>query len=94
MILASIIITISLFFTITSIIGLIRMPDFYTKLHAGGVADSFAIPLMLIGISCLQNSYVTILKIILIILLMLLLGPVNTHTLANSKYLKNSNLTC
>ena len=88
MMVASIIIIISLFFIITSIIGLIRMPNFYTKLHASGIADSFAIPLLLIGVSLLQDSYVIILKIILIILSMLILGPVNTHAIANSRYLK------
>lgn len=73
------------FFVIFSgIIGLFRLPDFYTKLHASGIIDSCGVPVALVGLMFLQNSYVFIFKLIIILFLMLLLNPVSTHVLSKA----------
>lgn len=86
-IIAYILLVLGIFFIISSIVGLLRFPDFYTKMHAAGVADSFGIPLALLGLSMLQSSWIGSLKVIAIILLFFLLSPTNTHALIKAAWI-------
>ena len=71
-------------FAIVGGVGLIRFPDFYTRLHAGGVTDTLS-PL-LIGAGLILQSGVTILslKLVLILLFLLLTTPTASHALARA----------
>ena len=69
------------FFILSSIIGLIRMPDIYTKSHAATLADSLGIPLCLIGLAFLQPNMLNIVKIIAILILFFILSPTNSHAI-------------
>ena len=70
-------------FIFSSAVGFIKMPDFFTKVHAAGISDSFGCPLALVGIAILCGSAIMALKIILLILFMLLTGPTMTYLLAS-----------
>lgn len=83
---AYILISLGIFFIISSIVGVFRFPDFYTKLHAAGVADSFGIPLCLLGLALLQTSWLSALKVIVIIILFFLLSPTSTHALIKAAW--------
>jgi multicomponent Na+:H+ antiporter subunit G len=85
-ILAYIMITIGLFFIISSIVGLFRFPDFYTKIHAASVADSFGIPLCLLGLAMLQTSLLSSLKILIIMILFFLVSPASSHALVKAAW--------
>lgn len=39
-------------FALTGALGVLRMPDFYSRLHPAGKTDSFAVGLIVIGLSC------------------------------------------
>lgn len=80
-IIASILLILGAFFILSSIIGLIRMPDIYTKTHAAALADSLGIPLCLIGLAFLQPNTINIAKIIVILILFFILSPTNSHAL-------------
>jgi multicomponent Na+:H+ antiporter subunit G len=67
---------------LSGIIGIIRFPDFYTKLHGASVIESASVPLTLLGLSFLQTSMTSSLKLIFIILLIFLLNPLSSHMLA------------
>lgn len=71
-------------FVIIGNIGLIRLPDFYTRLHAAGITDTLGAGLVLLGL-CFQSgwSLVTV-KLILITAFLLLTSPTATHALAKS----------
>jgi multicomponent Na+:H+ antiporter subunit G len=79
---AYVIIFLGLFFIITSILGLIRMPDSFAKIHALSISEVLGIPLILIGLALLQNSLFASLKVLLLIPIMLIVGPVSTHYIA------------
>ncbi|MFY9590015.1 Na+/H+ antiporter subunit G [Rickettsia endosymbiont of Halotydeus destructor] len=76
-----------LFAILSGIIGLFRLPDFYTKLHAASVIECAGVPLCLIGLACTQASLASSLKLILAAFLIFLLNPVSTHALGKASLL-------
>lgn len=67
-------------------IGVIRFPDFYTRLHAAGITDSSGATLLLIGFA-LQNEFsMTTLKIMLLILIIWVANSTNSYALARTYY--------
>jgi multicomponent Na+:H+ antiporter subunit G len=72
------------FFTVVGAIGLVRMPDVFTRMHAGSVIDTLGVGFLVLGM-CLQAgpSLVT-LKLLFLLALFFFSGPVVTHALAQA----------
>ncbi|XVN41234.1 MAG: Na+/H+ antiporter subunit G [Rickettsia endosymbiont of Argas persicus] len=70
-----------LFAILSGIIGFFRFSNFYTKLHAASVIESFGVPICLIGFACLTENILSCFKLVLAALLIFLLNPVATHAL-------------
>ena len=67
-------------------LGLIRLPDFYTRLHAAGIIDTMGVELVLLGMMFQAGfSFVTI-KLLLIGAFIFLTSPTSTHAIANAAY--------
>lgn len=64
--------------------GILRLPEFWARLHAASVADSGGMILIILGL-CLQSgwSLVTV-KLIVIGLFLFITGPTATHAVANA----------
>jgi multicomponent Na+:H+ antiporter subunit G len=73
-----------LFFILTGILGMFRFPDFYTKMHAAGVAECCGAPMFLVGLACIQTEFSSSIKLIIAAILLILLGPVATHALGKA----------
>ncbi len=78
-----------LFFILVGSIGIIRLPDVYTRLHAAGMTDTMGAGLVLIGLSFQAGPFQTGLPLITIRLLMiwaflLFTSPIATHALARA----------
>ena len=72
------------FFAVVGAVGMLRMPDFYTRMHAASVTDTLGAGLILFGLM-LQGGFTLVsVKLLVILLLMLLTGPVATHALARA----------
>ena len=81
-----------MFFILTSFIGIVRFKDFFSKMHAASISDSFGIPISLIGLSFISLNYIVTIKLLIIAVLYLLISPVSTNALAKSAWIsKNSN---
>jgi len=73
-----------LFFMIVGTIGVVRMPDVYTRLHAAGMTDTMGAGLLLLGM-CLQAGLTLVLvRLILIYAFLLFTSPISTHALASA----------
>lgn len=76
-----------LFFFFVGMVGILRFPDFYTRLHAAGKADSLAAVLVITGVALynLQElSFGNLLvscKIVLIAVFIYVASPTATHAL-------------
>ena len=73
-----------LFFFLTATIGILRFPDFFTRLHATGKGDTLAVFLFLIGFSLYEGFTLTSLKILIIAVFMFLAQPTATHALSRA----------
>ncbi len=75
---------IGVFFLLSGVIAIYRFPGFYNKLHASGVIDCCAIPLCVFGLSLMQDSYISFLKLVFIGILMFIVSPLSTYALARA----------
>lgn len=65
-------------------IGLLRFPDFYSRLHAAGMTDTLC-ALMIIAGLILQSGFTLLsLKLALILLFLLFTSPTASHALARA----------
>lgn len=71
-------------FFLTSAVGLLRFPDFYTRMHAAGKCDTLGALLVLIGLAALQGFGLASVKILLIAVFMFATSPTATHAIARS----------
>lgn len=72
------------FFTLVGAIGLIRMPDVYTRMHAASVADTLGAGLLLLGFMLQAGLSLVLLKLVFLFVLFFFVSPVATHALANA----------
>jgi multicomponent Na+:H+ antiporter subunit G len=73
-------------FLLISGIGLLRLPDFYTRAHAVGKAETLGSMLVLIGLAVHNGADPTSLKILLILAIIFITNPTATHALMRSAF--------
>ena len=69
------------FFLTVSCIGLIRLPDFYTRTHAVGKSETLGAILVLSGLAIYNGLAVSSLKILIILVFVALANPTATHAI-------------
>lgn len=67
-------------------IGVLRFPDFYTRLHAASVTDTAAATLAIVGMALLAPSWAIVFKLAVVWLFLFLTGPTSSHALANAAH--------
>lgn len=65
-------------------LGLIRMPELYTRMHAAGVVDTGGASLVLIGLMLQAGFSLITVKLLFILFFLLFTSPTATHALANA----------
>ena len=74
--------TAGLLLTAIAVIGVLRLPDFYTRLHASGKVESLGVFLTLIGLAAYNGFSLVSLKLVMIAIFILLANPIGTHILS------------
>ncbi len=74
-----------LFFLLGGAIGVLRFPDFYTRLHAARVSDAVGATVLLVGLAIMADGAVAV-KLVLLAALTAALGPTLSHLLANAAH--------
>ena len=72
------------FLCISGGLGLLRFPDFYTRMHAVGVTETLATGMILIGLMLQNPDGLVVLKLIIILLMTLFISPTASHALAKA----------
>jgi len=72
------------FFCLVGSIGLIRLPDFYSRVHAASIVDSLGAILILIGLITQTQDFLVIIKLVFILFFLMLTGPTAVHALARA----------
>jgi multicomponent Na+:H+ antiporter subunit G len=65
-------------------LGMLRMPDFYTRIHAACVSDAVGAGLVLGGLLLQAGSVLVALKLVVVGLLIFFTSPAATHALARA----------
>ena len=78
-ILSIIFIVAGLFFLIVAAIGVIRLPDVFSRAHAISLTDSLGAFLTLIGIALHEGLSTNMLKILVVLALLYIINPVIAH---------------
>jgi multicomponent Na+:H+ antiporter subunit G len=71
-------------FCLVGSFGLLRMPDFYTRLHAASVSDALGAGLILLGLILQAGWTLVAAKLAVIGLLLFFTSPAATHALARA----------
>ena len=71
-------------FCVIGALGLVRMPDFYTRMHAASVTDTVGAGLMLLGMTLQAGFSLIAVKLVMIGLRLLFTNPTATHALAKA----------
>lgn len=72
------------FFFFVGGLGLIRMPDVFTRMHAGSIADTAGAGLMLAGMMVAAGIGFVSVKLVVILGIILFTSPIATHALAQA----------
>lgn len=89
-ILAIIFLIIGLIFFLGGAIGIIRMPDFYSRLHPAGKLDTLGILAMVLGLifynlhHLSMDTLIMSLKMLLIVFFVFLASPTATHSIVDA----------
>lgn len=71
-------------FCIAGGVGLLRMPDFYTRVHAASVTDTLGVGFILLGLILQAGWTLVAAKLAVIGLLIFFTSPAATHALAKA----------
>ena len=72
------------FLCISGGVGILRFPDFYTRMHAVGVTETLATAMILIGLILHNPVFLVDIKLMIILLMTLFISPTASHALANA----------
>lgn len=75
------------FFNIAAGIGVLRLPDVFTRLHAAGMKDTMGSGFTLVGLAILGGFSLVTVKLIIIWALLWLTCSVATHSVARAAFL-------
>ena len=65
-------------------IGLLRLPDFFSRIHGAGLTDTLGAGLILTGLMFLSPHWLVTVKLVAILIFLWITSPTSTHALANA----------
>ena len=71
-------------FLLIGAVGLIRLPDFFSRMHAAGLIDTLGAGLILVGLMIEAGWSLNLAKLVLILLFLLFTSPTSSHALAHA----------
>lgn len=77
----------SLFLVIGGI-GIIRFPDFYSRIHPAGITDTMGAWLVLVGLMFASDSWMVTIKLVMLLLFLAITSPLAGHALAKAAYMR------
>ena len=74
------------FFVLITGFGLLRFPDLYTRIHAGGMADTLAAFLIFGGLALQSGFTLVTVKLFFIVAFLFMTSPTSTYALAQATF--------
>ena len=73
-----------LFFSVVGGIGLIRLPDLFSRMHGSGMTDTLGAGLILTGLALHSGFTLVTIKLIAVLFFLLVTSPTSTHALCRA----------
>ncbi len=86
-IIAGVFLGIGCFFIIVTAIGIVRFPDFYSRLHPAGKTDTVGQGFVLTGLMIYEGFSLVSIKLMIIVVFIFIASPTATHALAQAAFL-------
>lgn len=67
-------------------VGIVRFPDFYTRLHASGITDTAGAELLLLGMMLQAPNWLVVAKLVFVGFFLFMTSPVSTHAIAHAAW--------
>ena len=72
------------FFCVVGALGLNRMPDVFTRMHATSVSDTLGVGFLTIGMLTQTDDWTVAIRLVIIVLVLYVTGAVASHALARA----------
>jgi multicomponent Na+:H+ antiporter subunit G len=72
------------FFCIVGGIGLLRLPDFFSRMHGAGITDTLGAGLIIAGLMFQSGLSLVTAKLFMIVFFLYLTSPTSTHSVAKA----------
>jgi multicomponent Na+:H+ antiporter subunit G len=73
-------------FCLVSAVGVLRMPDLFTRAHAAGITDTMGAAFILVGLMFQAGPGLVSLKLLTILIFLFVTSPATTHALVKAAY--------
>ena len=74
------------FLGLTGAFGILRFPDFYTRVHAASISDTLCTACFVLGLALQSGFNLVTAKLFMILILLWLTGPAASHALVRAAY--------
>ena len=71
-------------FAVIGGVGILRLPDFFCRIHGAGITDTLGAGLILTGLMFLSPHWIVTVKLVAILVFLWVTSPTATHALANA----------
>lgn len=85
--LAGVLLIVGALFSLLAVIGILRLPDLYTRMHAASKAGTVGSGLVLVAIALVAFDGAVILRALVGIVFFMLTAPISAHLLSRSAYI-------
>ncbi len=72
------------FFAVVGGVGIVRLPDFFTRLHGGGITDTLGAGLILLSLMFQAGWSLALVKLLMILGFLFVTSPTACHALAQA----------
>jgi len=83
-ILAALLVAVGTFFGFVATVGIIRLPDLYSRLHAASKSDTLGSVLSLAGIALVLGLRTESMKLVFLLVFLFLTSPTAAHAIARA----------
>lgn len=74
------------FFLFAGTVGILRMPDVYTRMHVAAKSDTLGAGLWLVGLAVITPEPTTVVKLVFLIAFVWITSPTAAHCMARAAY--------
>jgi len=75
-------------FVLAGGIGILRLPDFFSRIHAAGITDTMGAWLIVVGLMFSAGWTLVTAKLLMLLLFLVITSPLASHALAKAAYVR------